>query len=623
MARRRITVIIIVMLLTLLILPGIISAQQTIVRQATLLAVSERNGTFEGSTASLTVELVPGRGRVFLDTTPLTKFDTQISTRLAKEIACAHTQVSCLDYDFIYTIKSASPIIGGPSAGAAIAALTVAALLDMPVRNDIAITGTINSGGIIGPVGGILEKIDAATKADMHTVIIPIGERFTSAEQPAFISEGEESTPEPAQIIRIANNTAKKRIDAIQYGVDKGILVVEAATLEDILTIISGYTPQESKNIIEQPEFYRQTMGVIADQMCSRGIQLKEQADTAQAKSIYTATNLSAANTTDPFTRASTVLSRGQNASKDGAFYAGASFCFSANREFQTIILQQHDANTLGILLEDLAAQVRNFTTPSLVTVTDLQTFMLVEERILEAGELINNTRAQLAARDISQAQRSLAYAIERFNSAQSWSKFFNKPGQQIVFTEERAQLVCQQKIQEAEERRQYVGLYIPVHLESRVADLEQAYREEYANNDELCIFYASQAKASYDVIIGVIGIQDEADIQQVLNIKQQVATNTIARQATDNVYPIISYSFLEYSQSLQDSDPYAALLYAQYALEMADLSSYFTPQVTPATMPKTRSPWKPDLTLLIGFAFGLIVASTLFYAERHFILRK
>jgi predicted S18 family serine protease len=56
-----------------------------------LLAVQEDgDGKFIGSDADLYLELKPGSGRVFLETTPLTKLDTQLSTRFAKEIACDH-----------------------------------------------------------------------------------------------------------------------------------------------------------------------------------------------------------------------------------------------------------------------------------------------------------------------------------------------------------------------------------------------------------------------------------------------------------------------------------------------------------------------------------------------------
>src|SRR3989339_1643051 len=89
-----------------------------------LLAVTETDNGYKGGIADLYLEIKPGSGRVFLETFPLTKIDTQISTRFAKEIACDFADIDCSRYDFFYTITADSSIIGGPSAGAAISALT-------------------------------------------------------------------------------------------------------------------------------------------------------------------------------------------------------------------------------------------------------------------------------------------------------------------------------------------------------------------------------------------------------------------------------------------------------------------------------------------------------------------
>ena len=127
-----------------------------------LLAVKETDNGYEGAVADLYLEIKEGSGRVFPDTFPLTKVDTQISTRFAKDIACSYLNKDCSGYDFIYTIMADSPIIAGPSAGGAITLLTLSLLDDFKLDEKTGITGTINSGGLIGPVGGIKEKINAA-----------------------------------------------------------------------------------------------------------------------------------------------------------------------------------------------------------------------------------------------------------------------------------------------------------------------------------------------------------------------------------------------------------------------------------------------------------------------------
>src|SRR3989338_9861291 len=114
--------------LLLLLFAATVSAVHQTPYHLKLLAVQEEGDKFSGSDADLYLELKEGTGRVFLDTYPLTKMDTQISTRFAKEIACYQYDLPCDYYDFIYTIKASSNIIGGPSAGAAISALTAIAM---------------------------------------------------------------------------------------------------------------------------------------------------------------------------------------------------------------------------------------------------------------------------------------------------------------------------------------------------------------------------------------------------------------------------------------------------------------------------------------------------------------
>jgi ATP-dependent Lon protease len=61
----------------------------------------------------------------------------------------------------------------GPSAGVTVFAAVASLLLDCPVRPDVGMTGEITLSGNVLPVGGIKEKILAAHRAGLKTVLIP------------------------------------------------------------------------------------------------------------------------------------------------------------------------------------------------------------------------------------------------------------------------------------------------------------------------------------------------------------------------------------------------------------------------------------------------------------------
>ncbi len=78
----------------------------------------------------------------------------------------------------------------GPSAGIAMMTSLVSALTGIPVKKDIAMTGEITLRGRILPIGGLKEKLLAALRAGIKTVLIPAENEKDLEEIPNNVKEG-------------------------------------------------------------------------------------------------------------------------------------------------------------------------------------------------------------------------------------------------------------------------------------------------------------------------------------------------------------------------------------------------------------------------------------------------
>ncbi len=83
----------------------------------------------------------------------------------------------------------------GPSAGAAMTTTMVSALTGIPVRADVAMTGEITLRGEVTAIGGLKEKLLAALRGGIKTVIIPEENVKDLAEIPDNVKEGLEIVP--------------------------------------------------------------------------------------------------------------------------------------------------------------------------------------------------------------------------------------------------------------------------------------------------------------------------------------------------------------------------------------------------------------------------------------------
>ncbi|MGC5778116.1 endopeptidase La [Methylobacterium sp. NFXW15] len=83
----------------------------------------------------------------------------------------------------------------GPSAGIAMATAIISTLTGIPIRRDVAMTGEVTLRGRVLPIGGLKEKLLAALRGGIKTVLIPEENAKDIAEVPDSVKNGLEIVP--------------------------------------------------------------------------------------------------------------------------------------------------------------------------------------------------------------------------------------------------------------------------------------------------------------------------------------------------------------------------------------------------------------------------------------------
>ena len=152
-----------------------------------------------GDLLQIEVALVPGKGLLTLTG----QLGDVMKESAAAAMSVVRARATALGIDAEYLQKhdvhlhvpdGATPK-DGPSAGAAMVTALVSTLTRTPVRADVAMTGEITLRGRVSAIGGLKEKLLAALRGGITTVIIPEENRKDLADIPANVTQGLKIVP--------------------------------------------------------------------------------------------------------------------------------------------------------------------------------------------------------------------------------------------------------------------------------------------------------------------------------------------------------------------------------------------------------------------------------------------
>nr|WP_314444820.1 endopeptidase La [uncultured Sphingomonas sp.] len=104
----------------------------------------------------------------------------------------------------------------GPSAGIGMVTALISTLTGVPVRRDVAMTGEVTLRGRVLPIGGLKEKLLAALRGGITTVLIPQENEKDLAELPANLREGLTIVP-VAHVDEVLSRALSAKLEPIEW----------------------------------------------------------------------------------------------------------------------------------------------------------------------------------------------------------------------------------------------------------------------------------------------------------------------------------------------------------------------------------------------------------------------
>jgi len=608
-------------------------------------AVASTDQGYVGVISTITVTIQSnGSGRVFVDTLPLTQVDMQGSARLAVKVASAlvendeNCNVNPSDYDYFFVVRTSSPIIGGPSAGAIMTVATIALLENWEMSNETVMTGMINPDGSIGPIGGIPQKIDAANSVGATHFLIPKGQgTYTEWVR----------TTDPVTGWSITNPVTKSVAD---YAWDNyKMSVTEVADVTGAVENFTGYN-----------FFFNLTGGEITTEDYIASMEplatnlLGEARRTYQdAKSKLENTSITnkypyyyKSDITNYLNTAEERLKNSEEAYENETYYT------STSKSFQSLIYSRYILYACeywdpenDTFIEDLLNEVKSWYNDAAEEAKNAEISGFISLQSVGAAQ----RRASEAKQNLDAAESSydeglysysnvldffykLAFVVERSNSIGWWiniGSYFNETG---VLDKDKLENLALEYIEEAQQATVYSSIILS-EIGSTIGDSSDylSYAEDLLETarDDLekgypaaALFEALEATVRANLAIEIIGAEPEDKIELV----RETAYTKIGKSRQQGIEPVLAVSYYEYAESLaNDSDFENALLYYKYSSLIAGALGFTNTTLGSASsryvgLPEIKSPIPENWFILLasvaifaiitGLVLGLLIGS-------------
>ena len=578
-------------------------------------AVSELGTGYVGVISTITVTIQGnGSGRVFVDTLPLTDVDMQGSARLAVKVATSlvsmdtRSHLDPLTCDYFFVVRTTSPMIGGPSAGAMMTVAVISLLENWTLDNDTVMTGMINPDGSIGPIGGIPYKIDAAHSVGATRFLIPKGQTTYT-----------EMVTEYQNINGIIwQNTYPVTRNVSEYAqTNYGIEVFEVEDINDALLYFTGWNfpVKESPDKITT-EDYIAAMKPLATNLLDEARQSYQ-----NASDLFNDTtipnrypNYYRNQVTDFLNTASDRLSESSHWYDAEVYYTSTSKSFQSliDSHFVAYICQyfasESQEQLVRFLLNQTTQEYQNNTkvakNASIHGMVTLQCVGAAQQRINEAASYLSEANTSFQNADYFTALYNIAFAQERIESVHWWLNISTPFHDSGDINETMITSLAEEYLDDAQQAIVYSEIILNEMGETsnELTDakdlLDAARNEQESGYSAAALFGSFEALVKANLALELVdGVTDD----KVERARGQASTS-ITESRTIGIEPVLAVSYYEYGQSLaNESSLETAIVYYKYADFIAGALRFTAPYGTESS----RYVGVPDTNPVVTWNFG------------------